>query len=62
MREASTAPPASYACVPFTPAVLCGMSAVPFGQCQHIYQAALAQTQAVLRPSWIERDVLGVWN
>jgi len=30
-------------------------------QCQ-LYQMAFAQAQAVVQPSWIERDVLAVWN
>lgn len=30
-------------------------------QCQ-LYQWAYAQAQAVLAPSWLERDVLAVWN
>jgi hypothetical protein len=29
---------------------------------QQVYQMAFEQAQAVVRPSWIERDVLGVWN
>ncbi len=29
---------------------------------QQIYQMAFEQAQAVVRPSWLERDVLGVWN
>jgi len=29
---------------------------------QWIYQQALAAAQAVVRPSIIERDLLGVWN
>jgi hypothetical protein len=29
---------------------------------QQIYQLALEQAQAVVRPSWLERDPLGHWN
>ncbi len=29
---------------------------------QDLYQWALAQAQAVARPSIVERDLLGVWN
>jgi hypothetical protein len=29
---------------------------------QHVYQLAFAQAQAVVRPSLLERDLLGVWN
>jgi len=29
---------------------------------QQLYQWAFQQGQAVARPSWPERDVLGVWN
>jgi hypothetical protein len=29
---------------------------------QDVYQQALEQAQAVLRPSLPERDLLGVWN
>jgi hypothetical protein len=29
---------------------------------QRIYQLALAEAQAVVRPSLPERDLLGVWN
>ncbi len=35
-----------------------GFSAVQ----QSIYRAAFAEAHAVCRPSWLERDVLGVWN
>lgn len=37
---------------------------IPFqnGWQQSIYQQALAQAQAVTRPSLLERDLLGVWN
>jgi hypothetical protein len=29
---------------------------------QGIYQIAWENAQAMLRPSWPERDLLGVWN
>lgn len=29
---------------------------------QSVYQLAFEQAQAVVRPSLLERDVLGVWN
>ncbi|HTU16911.1 MAG TPA: hypothetical protein VMG10_02515 [Gemmataceae bacterium] len=29
---------------------------------QQLYALALAQAQAVVRPSLLERDLLGVWN
>jgi hypothetical protein len=29
---------------------------------QYIYQQAFEQAQAVVRPSLLERDLLGVWN
>jgi hypothetical protein len=29
---------------------------------RHIYQRAFEEAQAVVRPSWIESDPLGVWN
>jgi hypothetical protein len=29
---------------------------------QRIYQIAFAEAQAVVRPSLLERDLLGVWN
>jgi hypothetical protein len=56
------APADNYEFVPISVAVLPGVSIEQLGQCQQIYQAALAQTRAALRPSWLERDVLGVWN
>lgn len=44
-----------------SPAALMAMPA----QCQcqqELYAWALAQAQAVVRPSILERDLLGVWN
>ena len=29
---------------------------------QNLYALALAQAQAIVRPSLLERDLLGVWN
>jgi hypothetical protein len=29
---------------------------------QQVYQMAFQQAQAVVRPSLLERDLLGVWN
>jgi hypothetical protein len=48
--------------------VLCPVMALPFAgpslcPCQQgLYAWALAQAQAVVRPSLLERDLLGVWN
>jgi hypothetical protein len=40
------------------------MSAAPaqYQWQQNLYAWALAQAQAVVRPSLLERDLLGVWN
>lgn len=35
---------------------------VPCPWQQQLYAWALAQAQAVVRPSLLERDLLGVWN
>ncbi len=59
------APPA-----PVTPAgfLACPAALLPVGcpaqwLCQQwLYQRALELAQAVLRPSLLERDLLGVWN
>jgi hypothetical protein len=47
--------------------LLCPLMGLPFAaaQCQwqqDLYAWALAQAQAVVRPSLPERDLLGVWN
>jgi hypothetical protein len=47
--------------------LLCPLPGLPFAaapcQWQHdLYAWALAQAQAVVRPSIVERDLLGVWN
>jgi hypothetical protein len=45
--------------------LLCPLTAMPVAvqQCQQeLYAWALAQAQAVVRPSILERDLLGVWN
>jgi hypothetical protein len=48
--------------------VWCPMSGLPGGAAaapdarQALYQWAFEQAQAVARPSWVERDPLGVWN
>jgi hypothetical protein len=48
--------------MPCPVAVLCQVSPVQWLWQQQIYQLALEQAQAVARPSWLERDVLGVRN
>jgi hypothetical protein len=45
--------------------LLCPLMAPSPAQCQWqqgLYAWALAQAQAVVRPSLLERDLLGVWN
>jgi hypothetical protein len=43
--------------------LLCPVMGLPFHQGQQeLYAWALAQAQAVVRPSLLERDLLGVWN
>ncbi len=45
--------------------LFCPLPVLPFSQChgqQELYAWALAQAQAVVRPSILERDLLGVWN
>jgi hypothetical protein len=53
---------AAYRYVAFSGAVLQSLSAEPMHYCQWVYQQAWEQARAVLRPSWTERDLLGVWN
>ena len=43
-------------------ALLQGLSAEEARMRQELYRLALAQAQAVARPSLVERDLLGVWN
>jgi hypothetical protein len=45
----------------------CPLTVMPFPSAgqqwqQDLYAWALAQAQAVVRPSLLERDLLGVWN
>jgi hypothetical protein len=55
---------------PFNPAAFCawplGLPAGAPAQAgcwqQRLYQLAFEEAQAVVRPSWLERDLLGVWN
>lgn len=54
--EATPSPSAFFLC----PAMN-GTPAQRQGQ-QDLYAWALAQAQAVVRPSLLERDLLGVWN
>jgi hypothetical protein len=45
--------------------LFCPVAVLPLPQCpgqQELYAWALAQAQAVVRPSLLERDLLGVWN
>lgn len=48
--------------------LLCPLTGMPFASAaqwqwqQGLYALALAQAQAVVRPSLLERDLLGVWN
>lgn len=39
-----------------------GWTGAPERWQQQVYQWAFEQAQAVNKPSWIERDLLGVWN
>jgi hypothetical protein len=47
--------------------LFCSVTGMPFPSAvqqwqQDLYAWALAQAQAVVRPSLLERDLLGVWN
>jgi hypothetical protein len=43
--------------------LLCPVMGLPCQQWQQdVYAWAFAQAQAVVRPSLLERDLLGVWN
>jgi hypothetical protein len=53
-------PSGSFVAVPW--ALLCGTPGEPAFPQLWIYQAALDQARAVVRPSLPERDLLGVWN
>jgi hypothetical protein len=44
-----------------SPFVMVQLAAVEAWQ-RELYRAAYEQAQAVVRPSWLECDVLGVWN
>lgn len=54
------ASPAGFCLCPWT--MMSGMSIEQILLRQMIYQMALAQAQAVVRPSLPERDLLAVWN
>jgi hypothetical protein len=43
-------------------ALLQGVDSGRHGWQQQVYQWAFEQAQAVVRPSILERDLLGVWN
>lgn len=67
-RSAVPARPMTDASPSPTAFLLCPLTGLPFtspaqGQWQqNLYAWALAQAQAVVRPSLPERDLLGVWN
>jgi hypothetical protein len=48
--------------VMFSPSTLPGVTPEQWMLQQWLYQQALAEAQAVVRPSILERDLLGVWN
>jgi hypothetical protein len=62
--------PSGSAGAPFSPAAFVWIPApVPCGTPMElvllhlwIYHLAFVQAQAVARPSWVERDLLAVWN
>jgi hypothetical protein len=39
-----------------------GASAPDQSLVQQLYQRAFEEAQAIVRPSWLERDPLGTWN
>ncbi len=43
------------------PSALCPACANPSSS-WNLHQWAFQRAKAILKPSWIERDVLGVWN
>jgi hypothetical protein len=56
-------PPPSGAAFFLCPVVWFGVPSPAFAQWQQeLYQRALQEAQAVVRPSILERDLLGVWN
>lgn len=61
-EPAGPRPGAAYPYVAFPLAVLHGLTTEAPAHCQWVYQQAWEQARAVVRPSWIERDLLGVWN
>ena len=67
-RSAAPAQPVSDPSPSPTGFLLYPLVGLPFGspmQCnlqQDLYAWALAQAKAVVRPSILERDLLGVWN
>jgi hypothetical protein len=68
LRSAVPAQPVADPSPAPTAFLLCPLPGLPFAspaQCQwqqDLYAWALAQAQAVVRPSLLERDLLGVWN
>jgi hypothetical protein len=68
LRSAPPARPVADLAPSPTAILLCPAMALPFASpmmCpwqQQLYAWALAQAQAVVRPSLLERDLLGVWN
>jgi hypothetical protein len=44
------------------PSALLQLGGVEQAAWQHVYRLAFEQAQAVVRPSLLERDLLGVWN
>ena len=65
-RSAAPAQPVVDPSPSATAFLLCPLMGLPLAaQCpcqQSLYAWALAQAQAVVRPSLPERDLLGVWN
>jgi hypothetical protein len=57
LPQAPSIPQAAFcACPP------CLMRGPAWAWQQQVYQRAFAEAQAVVRPSILERDLLGVWN